>query len=152
VGSRFNYGRGPGAFVASGEIVTAKTDSAMLDFVAELKGVQGGKPFTEDELKSGKASLIQALPRRFASVEGVGGAIASLYVQGLPADYFQQFAAKVNAVTAEDMTRVAKQYIELDRMYIVIVGDKSVIEEPLRKAGIAPIVLLDIEGKPIVTP
>ena len=152
VDSRFNYGRGPGAFRAFGEIVTAKTDSALLDFVAELRGVQGGKPFTEDEIRSGTESLIQALPRRFASVEGVGGAISALYLQGLPADYYQQLAARVNAVSVDDLVRVAKQYVDLERMYIVIVGDRSVIEEPLRKTGIAPIVILDIEGKPVATP
>ena len=152
VDSRFNFGRGPGAFRAFGEIVTAKTDSALLDFLAELRGVQGGKPFTEDEIKSGKESLIQALPRRFESVEGTAGAISALYVQGLPNDYYQQLAARVNAVTADDLVRVAKAYIDLAKMYIVIVGDRSVIEEPLRRANIAPIVLLDIEGKPIVTP
>jgi zinc protease len=152
VDSRFNFGRGPGAFRAFGEIVTAKTDSALLDFVAELRGAQGGKPFTEDEIKSGKESLIQALPRRFESIEGVAGAISSLYVQGLPNDYYQQLAARVNAVTADDLVRVAKQYIDLEHMYIVIVGDRAVIEDPLRKTGIAPIVILDIDGKPIATP
>jgi zinc protease len=152
VDSRFNFGRGPGAFRAYGEIVTDKTDSALVDFVAELRGVQGGKPFTEDEIKSGKQSLIQALPQRFESVDGVGGAISSLFIQGLPDNYYQQYAARVNAVTADDMVRVAKQYIDLEKMYIVVVGDRSVIEAPLRKTGIAPIVLLDIEGKPIVTP
>jgi zinc protease len=152
VSSGFNYGRGPGAFTAGGQIITTKTDSAMLDFVQELRGVQGGKPFTEDEIKQGKESLIQALPRRFASVDGVGGAISSLYLQGLPETFFQDYAAKINAVTADDLVRVAKKYIDLANMHIVIVGDRSVIEEPLRKTGIAPIVLLDIEGKPVAVP
>lgn len=152
VGSGFNYGRGPGAFTAGGQIITTKTDSAVLDFMRELRGVQGGKPFTEDEIKQGKESLIQALPRRFASVDGVGGAISSLYLQGLPETFFQDYAAKINAVTGDDLVRVAKKYIDLANMYIVIVGDRAVIEESLRKTGIAPVVLLDIEGKPVVTP
>jgi zinc protease len=154
VGSSFGFGRGPGAFRAGGAIVTAKTDSAMIDFMNELRGVQGGKPFTEDEIKQGKESLIQSLPALFASVNGIASAISNIYVQGLPETYYQDFAAKVNAVTSDDLVRVAKRYIDLDRLNIVIVGDRATIEEPLRKLSIGPIVYLDIEGKPVpaVTP
>ena len=39
------------------------------------------------------------------------------------------------------------------KLNIVIVGDRATIEEPLRKTGVAPITILDIEGKPVpVTP
>jgi predicted Zn-dependent peptidase len=152
VGSSFDYGRGPGAFSASGEIVTEKSDSALIDFVNELRGVQGGKPFTEDEIQQGKESLVQALPRRFASVDGVAGAISALYTQDLPQAYYQEYAAKINAVTSADLVRVAKKYIDLDNMAIVIVGDREAIEPKLRATGIAPIVLLNVDGKPVVTP
>jgi zinc protease len=154
VGSGFSYGRGPGAFQAGGAIITAKSDSALMDFMNELRGVQGGKPFTEDEIKQGKESLIQSLPQRFASVNASTGAISSIYVQGLPESYFQDYASKITAVTSDDLVRVAKKYIDLDNLNIVIVGDRATIEEPLRKTGIAPIVFLDIEGKPVpaVTP
>jgi zinc protease len=147
VGSGFSYGRGPGSFAAGGDIVSEKTDSALIDFMNELRGVQGAKPFTEDEIKQGKESLIQSLPRRFASVDGVNGAISGLYVNALPDSYYQEYARKIEAVTADDLQRVARKYIDLNNINIVIVGDRASIEEPLRKTGIAPIVILDIEGK-----
>ena len=152
VGSGFAYGRGPGAFEAGGGIVTAKTDSALIEFMKELRGVQGGIPFTEDEVKQGKESLIQSLPGRFSSVSGVGGAISSLYLQDLPESYYQDYAAKINAVTADDLVRVARKYIDLQHLNIVIVGDRATIEEPLRKTGIAPVVVLDAQGKPVIVP
>ena len=71
-------------------------------------------------------------------------------MQDLPKDYYQTYAAKINAVTKDDLVRVAKEYIDLSHLNIVIVGDRAVIEEPLRKTGIAPIVLLGIDGKPVV--
>ena len=148
-GSNFAMGKGPGAFRASSSIVTAKSDSALIVFMEELRGVQGAKPFTEDEIKQGKESLIQSLPGQFGRVNGVAGAISAIYLDNLPQTYYQEFAARVNAVTADDLVRVAKKYIDLDRINIVIVGDRAVIEEPLRKTGIAPIVLLDIHGKPV---
>lgn len=149
VGSRFAYGKGPGSFYAGGSIVTAKTDSALIAFMAHLKGVQGGVPFTDDEMDQGRASLIQSLPQTFASVNATASAISGLYLQDLPQDYYQTFADRVNAVTKDDLTRVARKYIDLDHLNIVIVGDQSVIEQPLRATGIAPIVHLDIEGNPI---
>jgi predicted Zn-dependent peptidase len=147
VGSGFGYGRGPGAFSAGGEIVTAKTDSALLEFVKELRGVQGGRPFTEDELAEARGALVQGLPRSFASVGALAGAVTTLYLYGLPQDYYQTYAAKINAVTAADLDRVAKRYLDLDRMAIVIVGDRATIETPLRNTGVGPVVVLDAEGK-----
>ena len=35
---------------------------------------------------------------------------------------------------------------------MVIVGDRAVIEAGLRRTGIAPIVILDVDGKPVITP
>jgi len=152
VGSGFAYGRGPGAFEAGGGIVTAKTDSALIEFMKELRGVQGGIPFTADELSQGKESLIQGIPSRFSSVSGIGGAISSLYLQDLPETYYQDYAAKINAVTSDDLVRVAKKYIDLDHLNIVIVGDRATIEEPLRRTGIAPVVILDAQARPVAVP
>jgi len=149
VGSNFSYGKGPGPFRAGGAIVTAKSDSALVDFMNQLKGVQGGAPFTTEELEEGKAALIQSLPRRFATVDNVGTAISLVYLQGLPENYFQDYAANVNKVTTDDLTRVARQYLDLEHLNIVIVGDRATIEEPLRKTGIAPVVVLDANGNPI---
>jgi predicted Zn-dependent peptidase len=154
VNSSFVFGRGPGAFRAGGGVVTAKTDSALIDFMNELRGVQGGTPFSEDEIKQGKESLIQRLPARFSGVDQTAGAISSVYTQGLPEKYWQEYTANIAAVTSDDLVRVAKKYIDLDHFNILIVGDRAVIEEALRRTGIAPIVLLDIEGKPVnvITP
>lgn len=149
VGSSFAYGRGPGAFRAGGDIVTAKSDSALIDFMNELRGVQGSKPFTEDEINQAKESLVQGLVRRFESVGASVTAISSLYVGDLPEAFFSDYARKVSAVTADDLVRVARKYVDVDHLDIVIVGDRATIEEPLRKTGIAPVVLLDIEGKPV---
>ena len=152
VGSGFSYGRGPGPFEAGGGIVTEKTDSALIEFMKELRGAQGAIPFTADEIRQGKESLVQSLPRRFASVAGVGTAIGGIYVQGLPETYFRDYGGKIGAVTGGDMVRVARQHIDLARMHIVIVGDRAKIEAPLRRTGIAPIVRLDRDGNRIIVP
>ena len=155
VSSNYAFGKGPGAFRAGGEIVTAKTDSALLEFMKELRGVQGGRPFTDAELTEAKEALVQRLPQSFASVAALASSITTLYSFGLPMDYYQTYASKIDAVTKADLDRVAKRYLDLDRLAIVIVGDRATIETPLAATGVAPIVVLDADGKPVqgrVTP
>jgi zinc protease len=149
VGSGFAFGKGPGAFEAGGDIVTAKTDSALLEFMKELRGIRGARPITDEELQTAKELLVQRLPQSFGSVSSVNGSITNIYVNGLPQDYYQRYADRVAAVTRDDLYRVANQYIDVDHLAIVIVGDRKEIEEPLRKTGLAPIVILDLEGDPV---
>jgi predicted Zn-dependent peptidase len=150
VSSSFAFGKGPGAFRAGGDIVGDKTDAALVEFMKELRGIVGERPVTDEELQTAKDSLIQRLPGTFASVTAINGALTSLWVQGLPDDYYQQYSNAVGAVTKADVLRVAKQYIDLDRLAIVVVGDRASIEGPIKKTDIAPIAFLDIEGAPKV--
>ena len=149
VNSAFSYGKGPGAFRAGGSIFTAKTDAALIEFMKELKGIVGERPITDEEIKTAKDSLIQGLPQRFASVTAISGAITTLPVQGLPEDFYQSYAKNVSAVTKDDLLRVAKRYIDLGHLAIVIVGDRAKVEEALKATDIAPLTMLDLEGNPV---
>jgi hypothetical protein len=75
--------------------------------------------------------------------------IVSLWTQGLPDDYCQQYAAPIAAVPREDVVRVARQYVDVDHLVIVMVGDRSMIEGPMRATRVAPIAITDIEGNPV---
>jgi zinc protease len=148
VSSSFAFGKGPGPFRAGGDVVTAKSDAALVEFMKELRGIGGSRPITEDELATAKDGLIQRLPDQFASVTAINSAITGIYVQGLPEDFYQKFGATVSEITKEDVVRVAKQYIDLEHLAIVIVGDRASIEGPLKGTNIAPIRQLDLEGNP----
>jgi predicted Zn-dependent peptidase len=147
VSSAFAFGKGPGAFRAGGDIVSAKTDAALVEFMKELRGIVGARPVTDEELATAKDSLIQRLPGTFASVQSINGAITSLWTQGLPDDYYQGYRARVADITKEDVVRVAKRYIDMDHLSIVIVGDRASIEGPLKATGLAPVRIGDLEGK-----
>ena len=146
--SNFSFGRGPGPFRTGGEIVTAKTDSALIEFMKQLRDIRGPRPPTPDELAQAKASLVQSLPESFSSVSGVNQNLANIYTQGLPDDYYQRFIAGINAVTADEVVRAAQKYIDPDHLSIVIVGDRAMIQAPLEATRIGPVVLLDLDGNP----
>jgi zinc protease len=152
VGSRFGFGKGPGAFRAGGEIVTAKSDSALIEFMKELRGIRGERPITDEELETAKDKMVQSLPQNFSSVAAVSGSISGLYLNDLPADYYQHYAEHVRAVTKDDVVRVANKYVDLDHLAIVIVGDRKQIEQALKGTNVAPIVPLDIDGNPVSVP
>ena len=147
--SQFSYGRGPGQIRATGEIQTDKTDSALVEFMKEFRGIRGEKPMTEDELAASRAALIQSLPSRLASLAGISGIINEIYVNDLPEDYWTQFQTGVKAVTAADVERVARKYLDTDHLVILIVGDRAKIEGPVRATNVAPVVILDAKGNPI---
>jgi zinc protease len=149
VSSNFGYGKGPGPFRTGGDIVTEKSDAALVEFMKELRGILGARPITDDELSVAKDALIQRLPGTFASVSSINSALTGLWAQNLPDDYYQQYTKRIAAITKDDVLRVAKQYVTVDKLDIVIVGDRKVIEGPLKTANIAPIVYYDIEGNPV---
>jgi predicted Zn-dependent peptidase len=148
VGSSFAYGKGPGAFRTGGDILTDKSYAALVEFMKELRGILGARPVTDEELTTAKDSLIQRLPGTFASVSSINSALTTLWTQNLPDDYYQQYAKSISAITKDDVLRVAKRYIDVERLAIVIVGDRGTIEAPLKATGVAPIELYDIEGNP----
>jgi zinc protease len=151
VSSGFAYGKGPGPFRAGGEIVTEKSGAALVEFMKELRGIHGARPVTDEELATAKDALVQRLPSTFASLSSINSALTTLWTQNLPDDHYQRYAASVAAVTRQDVLRVAKQYIDLDHLAIVIVGDRAAIQSGLEATGIAPIVAYDIEGNPAAT-
>ena len=149
VGSGFGFGKGPRPFRTGGDIVGDKTDAALTEFMKELRGILGARPVTKEELRTAKESLIQRLPGTFASVGAINSAITGLWLEALPDNYYQQYAKAIAPITADDVVRVAKKYIDVEHLAIVIVGDRKTVEEPLRKTSVAPIVFLDIDGNAI---
>jgi zinc protease len=149
VGSDFAFGKGPGPFRTGGDIVSEKTDAALVEFMKELRGIAGARPITDEELATAKNAIIQGLPSMFASVGDINEALSDLWVDGLPDDYYQQYGKAIAAVTKDDVVRVAKKYIDLDHLSIVIVGDRASIEQPLAATKIAPITILDVDAKKV---
>jgi zinc protease len=146
--SGFVYRRAAGPFRAGGDIQTAVTKEAIVEFMKELNGIRGAIPVTEKELDYNKQSLIRRYPAGFETVGAISNQLSNLVVYGLPDTYFNDYISKVNAVTLNDVNRVAKQYLDPSKMAIVIVGDRKTIEPGLKDLGYS-ITILDSDGKPV---
>ncbi|MGB7069160.1 MAG: pitrilysin family protein [Pyrinomonadaceae bacterium] len=143
--------RGPGPFSASADVQTAVTKESVVEFMKEINGIRGTIPVTEKELEYNKQSMIRRFPGGFETVGQISSGLASLVVYDLPDSYFNDYIRNIQSVSLEDVNRVANKYLTPDKMAILIVGDKSVIEPRLKEIDGwgQSIHYLDSEGNPL---
>jgi predicted Zn-dependent peptidase len=146
-GSRFDMRRAAGPFLASAEIVTAKSDSALLEFMKELNGIRQLVP--PAELSRAKRYLQLQLPGNFETTQQIAAALVPVALYGLPLDYYNNYVQNIEGVTQADVARVAQQYINPGSLAVVIVGDRKTIEAGLKATNVGPIAIRDISGQPI---
>ena len=149
-GSGFAMRREAGPFIASGEIVAEKTDSALVEFMKELNGIR--EPMKPDELEKTKRYLELGYPAEFEEGADIARAIARLVPYGLPLSTLNDYQKNIGAVTAADVERTAKKYIDPSRMSLVVVGDRKMIEPALKALKIAPVEVRDMRGRPTTVP
>jgi zinc protease len=148
--SNFDYRRGAGPFAASGGVFTNVTKESVSEFMKELRGIRGEIPVTERELEYAKQGILRGFPRGFETPDQIANRLSSIVLYNLPDDYFNNYSARVRAVTLADITRVANRYLDPSRMAILVVGDRKAVEPGLRSLGIGEgITLLDVEGHPV---
>ncbi|HMF84991.1 MAG TPA: pitrilysin family protein [Nitrospiraceae bacterium] len=146
-GSRFDMRRAAGPFMASAEIVAAKTDSALFEFMKELNGIRQTVP--PEELSRAKRYLQLQLPGNFETTQQIAAALVPVALYGLPLDYYNNYVQSIEGVTQADVARVAQQYINPAGLAIVIVGDRQSIEAGLKSANIGPVEIRAMSGQPV---
>lgn len=146
-GSRFDMRRQAGPFLASAEIVTAKSDSALIEFMKELNGIRQDVP--ANELSRAKRYLQLQLPGNFETTQEIAAALVPVAQYGLPLDFYNNYVQNIENVSQADVARVAQQYINPGSLAVVIVGDRKTIEQGLRALNVGPISIRDIMGNPI---
>lgn len=140
--SRFDMRRAAGPFFATAGVQTDKTAEALKEFFNELNAIL--RPVPADELARFKNYAALGFAGEFETSSQLAGKLEEVAVYGLPDDVFSKYVGAVQAVTSADLTRVAKQYLLLDRMAVVIVGDRATIEAPIRAAGLGPVTLVPV--------
>jgi predicted Zn-dependent peptidase len=141
-GSGFSMRRSAGPFTASAEVVSAKTDSAFVEFMKELRAIRDTVP--SDELAKAKRYLQLGLPQDFETTGSIAFQMLPLITYGIPLNFYDTAVQKIGAVTQADVQRVARKYVDPDRLTIVIVGDRKLIEPGLRALNPGEIIIRDV--------
>jgi zinc protease len=138
----------PGLLYGSAALNTAKADSALLEWMGELRGIRE-RPPTDAEMTLARGYLTASLGGQLETNDGVANRITSKLKLGVPIDSDDEYVKRVSKVKPADVVRVARQYVDPLRMVIVISGDRKTLEPLLRAANIAPLVVVDENGKPV---
>jgi zinc protease len=132
--SSFSGSAFPGVIVASTNVRTAVTEGAMKELTIELKRI-ATEPVSKQELDNAKRALVG----RFAlSLDAPGALVNNIVTQklyALPADYWDTYPQKVEAITTDEIQRVARQYYDTARLQIVAVGEGGEVRRALEKYG-----------------
>ncbi|TPE45455.1 M16 family metallopeptidase [Pontibacter mangrovi] len=121
-----------GSFSASANVRNAVTDSAVAEFMSELDKIRSER-VSDEELRDAKAYVMGSFGRGLENPATVAVYAINTARYGLPEDYYPNYLKKVEAVTAEDVQRVAQKYVAPEKMYVLAVGNASEISDKLKK-------------------
>jgi zinc protease len=143
--SGFQWRPLPGAFVASSDVRTNVTDSSLVEFFKEMNAIRDGM-VTADELARAKAYIRLGIPGDFESTAQIAGQITGLALFNLPLSWLQEYVTRVEAVTAEDIQRVARRYVPANNATIVVVGDLSKVRTGIEALNLGPVTTLEMSA------
>jgi zinc protease len=142
-GSAFDMRASAGPFLATAGVQTDKTAEALREFFVELEGIT--KPIPTEEVEKAKNYVALGFPSEFETTRNLAQKLEELVVYNLPEDSYQSFVGAVNRVSAADLLQAAGRYIQPERMAVVIVGDRKVIEPAIAKLNLGPVRVVSIE-------
>ena len=87
---------------------------------------------TEAELQGIKNYLVGIYVLQNSSRTGVIGQLENGFYNELGSGYLDTYVSKLSAVTANDISEMARKYLSTDKMTLVVVGDKAKIEAQLK--------------------
>lgn len=121
-------------FGASAKVRNNVTDSAIVEFMYELNRMRT-EAVTEEDLIAAKASLSGSFGRSLESTASAATFALNIARYGLPSDYYNNYLSRLEAVTADDVMRVAKEYMRTENVTITVVGKAQDVASKLSAFG-----------------
>lgn len=126
-----------GALYLATSVRTDVTADALKEALKELRLLKDpklGKPLKADEIARARADLVQSVGARLEYGARIGSSLADLWLHGLPLDYYQKYPGLLAAETPDSLMKVADS-IDIDHLVVVVVGDRALVEAPLKALG-----------------
>jgi zinc protease len=127
VHSTFAAQKEPGAFRVWTQTKSESANEAIAEILKELDRIRT-EQVSDRELADAKAYLTGSFPLRMDTSAKIAGMLTNIEIFSLGLDFPDRYAALINAVTKEDVLRVAKKYVDPRKMVIVVLGDQEKIK------------------------
>ena len=141
--SNFGTSRLTGTFQCNADVRTEVTDSAITEFMYELKRIANEK-VSQTELDGAIANLTGTFAMSLEDPRTIGNFALSIERNNLPKDYYKNYLKRLSQVTIADVQRVAQKFILPENLLITVVGKSSEIKDKLSQFG--PVQLYDNHG------
>lgn len=143
--SAFEWRRAAGPFVIQTAVKSDVTDAAVREILHEVERMRS-EEISADELTLATSYLDGVFPIRYETTSAIATALSNLVIHDLPEQFYDDYRARVRAVTTHDVLRAAQQHLHPDRLRIVVVGDPGVIATPLSEIHGGPVEIVTPDG------
>ena len=137
-----------GNFAATAEVRNEVTDSSITQMLYEMNRIRNEK-VPEDELQRAKNYMTGNFAINLERPQTIATYAINIDRYNLHKDYYQNYLKNIDAVTADDVQKMAQKFILPDHSYVIVVGKGSEIENTLKQFG--PVALYDRFGDKIDT-
>ena len=118
-------------FAQSRNEVAAAAIRAMLDEFERLRNSE----VSAEDLQNAKHYLSGLFSLSLATQNGIADELLTMKMLGLGEDYLKDYRARIEAVTAADVQRIARRYVHTDDATVVVVGDAAQLRKELAALG-----------------
>ncbi len=137
-------------FKANSQVRNAVTDSAVVEFLKEIKRIRTEK-VTDETLNNVKAGYVGKFVMGVEKPQTIARYALNIETEGLPANFYENYIKNIQAVTADDVMRVANKYFLSDNIRIIITGKGADVIPGLESLKI-PMFYFDKFGNPVEKP
>jgi zinc protease len=122
--SRLQAGLGAGPWVAIAGVNPANVQRATDGILTEIRRMRDER-VPAGELADSQSFLTGSMPLRLETNEGVARALLEMERHGLGLDYLLRYSDLVNAVTAQSVQEIAREYLDPDRYVLAVAGPEA---------------------------
>jgi zinc protease len=142
----FDRRRSAGPLVLATAAQGDKTAEVLAEVLGELAGVRSAIP--TDELARVKGEVALEFSRTFEATGRISSrlqALETLVAFELPDDYYSTYVLAIQAVSSDDVQRVATRYLQPEHLVIAIAGDRKTIEPRIRALDVGSLTMVAID-------
>ncbi len=153
-GGSFQYRRDGSLLSLTAAVRVDASGPSVSEMISEINTIRAS-PVTLDELAREKEGDILELPARWSTGKSIANTLQTLQYYGLPLNWYDGYAARVQAVDLAALQKAARDHLDVDAAVVLIVGDfKKItpqIEALISSGPLAGQVVhrLDTDGKPL---